>query len=124
MSLLHQHIKEVLKIKVEISEEELKKTCNQIQSEEEGRFKNPQFMPKGEGIFLSLETEKDQDLETIEYITLEKDIHGFFVGYWIGLKNQDKLIRTKIFPLFENDAHHVVLAFVKVSKYLTEYIEE
>ena len=122
MSLLHDYMKVSDKLSSKVSEEELKKICDQIQSEEKIRFKNENLMPKGEGIFLSLETEKDQD---VEYVTIEKDSRGFFTGYWIGKISTGKpLTRVKSWPLVGDSAHKIVLSFIMTLKYITEYVKD
>ena len=123
MSLLHDYLKVASNLAAGVSLEELEKICDQIQSEEEPRFKNIELMPSGENVFLSLERETDEDIDTVEYITLEKDDRGFFAGYWLR-KGQGNLIRTRVWPISEQDAHHTVLGFIKIYRYLTEYVEK
>jgi len=112
MSLLHDYFKIVERFKVD--EEELRKICNTIQTQEDPKFKAPAYLPQGESIFLALEREFDPNV--IEYITLEKDNTGFFVGYWKDGK------RIKTWYILEPDAYHVVLNFIRIYKKLQEFV--
>ena len=125
MSLLHDYIKVASNIVAGVSEEELKKICNQIQKEEEPRFINGHLTPKGEGIFLSIEIETDEDTETVQYLTIEKDTRGYFCCYWTGKRSSgEPLVRVKSWPLLEKSAHKLILAFVKIYRYIPKYIRD
>lgn len=125
MSLLHDYMKVAMSYSSKVSEEELKKICNQIQQEEEVRFKNPHLVPKGDNIFLAIERETDEDSESVEYITIEKDSRGYFCGYWTGRRSAgERLVRTKFWPLLETTAHKTVLYFVRIYKFLNEFIRD
>ncbi len=125
MSLLHDYLKVVTRLPDRFSEEELRGICNQIQGEEQKRFKNGHLTPQGENILLSIEVETDDDSETVQYLTIEKDSRGYFCGYWFGKRSSgEQLVRLKTWPLLENSAHKTVLEFVKIYRYLPEYIRD
>ena len=114
MSLLHNYFKVVERFKVD--EEELKKICKAIQEEEDPKFKNPVHTPVGDSIFLALEREFDTDTNTVEFVTLEKDNNGYFVGYWKDGK------RVKSWLILEPDAYHTVLNFIRIYKLLESFL--
>lgn len=114
MSLLHSYLKAAEKFKVD--DIELKKICDKIQEEESLKFKNPTYKPIGESIFLALEREFDNDVSTVEYVTLEKDNAGYFVGYWKDGK------REKSWLIMEPTAYHTILNFTRIYKKLSAFL--
>ena len=114
MSLLHNYIKVIERFKVD--DDEVRKICKVIQEEEGFKFKNPVYKPTGESIFLALEREFDNDANTVEYVTLEKDNAGYFVGYWKEGK------RVKNWLIMEPDAYHTVLNFIRIYKMLPVFL--
>lgn len=114
MSLLHNYFKVVQRFKVD--ENELRKICGTIQEEEKSKFKSPVHSPQGDSIFLSLEREFDSDDNTVEYVTLEKDNTGYFVGYWKDGKREKKWF------VMEPDAYHIVLNFVRIYMMLQTFV--
>jgi hypothetical protein len=61
--------------------------------------------------------ERNINPELIEYVTLEKDNTGYFVGYWRDGK------RVKSWFILEPDAYHVVLGYVRIYKQTQNFFE-
>ena len=114
MSLLHGYMKVIDRIK--INDDDIRKICNIIQEEESPKFRNPVYKPEGEFIFLALERNFDEDTNSTDYVTLEKDNNGYFVGYWKNGK------RVKTWFILEPDAYHTVLNFVRIYNLLESFL--
>jgi hypothetical protein len=113
----------ISELKTDDKSQQVKELCDKIQKEEMPNIDNPDHLPKGPNVFLSLQVPGRNDKE-IGFVTLERESPGMYITVFSTIKARHlgkKDVapkRQKVWPIEDARPEKVLTSYAKTYKFL------
>jgi hypothetical protein len=106
-------------------DEQIKKICDQIMTEERPKFLNPESEPKGPNIFLAIQCNKEGS-KNVSFVTLEREMKEKYIITFMTapISKKNNLKRRKVWDVTESKPEKVLKYFSEVLNFTKENFNE